>query len=111
MNLATDSGRLDQRPGALGAPPGPVLPPGTGVPLTALAPLSRILRVLLAGDVPGLRRRRVDDPGDVAAAGQDEPRLPADVLEGGVRGGPRDDVVVDRGHDVEVLIHVAQIQG
>src|SRR4051794_20606210 len=110
MVVAADGGRIDLGPGSLRAPFGPVLPPRAGAPFALGPPLLRIFGIILAGHVPRLGRRRVDDAGDVATAGQHEPGVAADVPQGRIRRGPRNDVVVDRGDHVQVLVHVAQVE-
>ena len=65
--------------------------------------------LLVVGEEPGLRARRVDDAGDVPAAAEHEPHRPADQRRGLVRRLPRHDVVVDRADDVGRRLDRAQV--
>src|SRR3954452_20136865 len=108
--VAAQPRRVDHVAGAFGTPPGPVLPPGALGTGGRGAPLLGGLRVVVGDEVPALGSGRVDDAGDVPAGRQHEPGLPGDVLDRGVRRRPRHDVVVDCGHDVEVLVYVLEVE-
>ncbi len=76
-----------------------------------LAPLLGGRRVRRLGRfVPGLRAGRVDDPGDVAAAGEHVTDIPAHQAGRLVGGGPGHDVVVDGTDHVDVVLDVAEGQ-
>src|SRR6266540_3134986 len=70
--------RRDQLTGPLARPGGPVLPPRTAVPVRGVAPFRRRRRVPVGHLVPGLGVGRVDDAGDVPAAGQHVPHRAAE---------------------------------
>src|ERR1700744_2713753 len=86
---AAHAGRLDELARPLLRPGGPVFPPRAlllgGMFAAGLAPGLRPGRVPVAGLVPRLGSRRVDDPGDVATAGQHVPDLATHQLAGLVR--------------------------
>src|ERR1035441_6142220 len=58
--------------------------------------------------VPGLRARRIDDAGDMAAAGQDIPDLTPEQAAGLVRAVPGHNMVVDGAHHVSVVLYVGK---
>src|ERR1700761_3399400 len=107
---AAHAGRLDELARPLIRPGGPVFPPGALLLGGMCAPGLWPGRVPVAGLVPRLGSRRVDDPGDVATAGQHVPDLATHQLAGLVRAVPGHDVVVDRADYVGVVLHVGQRQ-
>src|ERR1700689_661839 len=105
---AAQRGRLyaRARPGV--GPFGPVLPPGPAVLGARGPPRLGVGRSVLARLVPGLGAGRVDDAGDVAAAGEPVAELAAQQ-PGGLEGSvPGHDVVVDRAPHVGVVLHRGQ---
>src|SRR6266536_1538793 len=71
---------LDQVTSPRSDPVGPVLPPGAVLALRGGAPCLRAGRVVLPGDMPGLRPGRVDDSGYVPAAAQDVAHVAAEQV-------------------------------
>src|SRR5580700_4740078 len=91
---AAHRGRLDARARPGVGPFGPVLPPGPGVLGARGPPGLRVGGGVVAGLVPGLGAGRVDDAGDVAAAGQHIADLAAEQTPRLVGPMPGHDVVV-----------------
>src|SRR4051795_13645046 len=93
--------RRDLLPRPLAEPGHEVGPPGALDRLRLLEPLLRVGGGV-AGDLEGRLRvsRRVDERGDMAARGQDEPVVPAQKLGGAVAGLPRAQVIGDAGGHV-----------
>src|SRR5580658_1897766 len=103
--FAAQGRRLDVRAGPGVGPLGPVFPPRALVLGGRGAPGVRTGPGVVARLVPGLRAGRVDDAGDVAAAGQHVADLAAEQPGGLERSVPGHDVVVDRAHHVGVVLH------
>src|SRR5208283_2325785 len=83
---AAHARRLDALARAGFGPGGPVLPPRAAM--------------LAVGAAPGLRAGRVDDAGDMPAAGQHVPNVASHQPAGLVGPVPGHDVIVDRAHHV-----------
>src|SRR5215207_2909797 len=82
------------------------------MPAGALQPLLRIARCpvsSLPGPVGTLTTRRVDDPGNMAARGADEPHVPAEQLCDAPGCVPRHNVILLCPYGIGVLANAAKI--
>src|SRR5215468_1134011 len=102
--------RVYERARAGLGPGGPVLPPRAALLAVGRAPGLGVAARAVGRLVPGLRAGRVDDAGDVAAAGEHVADLATHQPARLVRAVPGHDVVVDRADHIRVVLHRGQRQ-